>query len=176
MIYFVTLPKYFLSLKWNLFASRLNAKCPTFISWKPQPGAWAIDAFTISWRHISFYAFPPFRIIGKVLAKIQKDEARGAPDSSLLVHSTMVSTNAGPSGRSPPANSTLQRPVTHSRKDIHASSTSSEADTFGHTFIGQTLRSSGLSEDSLQLIRTVLETFHQTSIQLSSTTLAIILH
>ena len=33
----------------DLLVSRLNAKTATFISWHPQPGAVAIDAFSLSW-------------------------------------------------------------------------------------------------------------------------------
>ena len=31
----------------DLFASRLNAQLPTYISWMPDPGAWTVDAFTV---------------------------------------------------------------------------------------------------------------------------------
>lgn len=61
----------------DLFASRLNAKCKKFVSWKRDPEAFAIDAFTISWRNQFFYAFPPFAIIPQVLQKIKLDKACG---------------------------------------------------------------------------------------------------
>ena len=61
----------------DLFASRLNKKVDKFISWKPEPGCWAVDAFSVNWSHLRFYAFPPFKLIGRVLAKIQKEEATG---------------------------------------------------------------------------------------------------
>lgn len=32
----------------DLFASRCNAKCETYITWKIDPDAWAVDAFTLS--------------------------------------------------------------------------------------------------------------------------------
>ena len=48
-----------------------------FISWKPDPGAEAIDAFTVKWDFKLFYAFPPFNIIGRVLKKVLADEASG---------------------------------------------------------------------------------------------------
>ena len=35
----------------DLLASRLNAKTAKFISWHPQPGAVAIDAFSLSWAN-----------------------------------------------------------------------------------------------------------------------------
>ena len=36
----------------DLFASRLNAKAAKFLSWHPQPGAVAIDAFSLSWANM----------------------------------------------------------------------------------------------------------------------------
>ncbi|CAK1578331.1 unnamed protein product [Parnassius mnemosyne] len=61
----------------DLFASRTNAKCPSFVSWKPDPEAMAVDAFTINWNNCYFYAFPPFSIILKCLRKIVDDKADG---------------------------------------------------------------------------------------------------
>uniref|UniRef100_A0ABD2XG48 RNase H type-1 domain-containing protein n=2 Tax=Trichogramma kaykai TaxID=54128 RepID=A0ABD2XG48_9HYME len=68
--------------RWNrpeidLFASRSNAKCNRYISWKRDPSSEAIDAFTLSWANLFFYAFPPFSIILKVLRKIKRDKAEG---------------------------------------------------------------------------------------------------
>ena len=37
----------------DLFASRLNAKTAKFVSGHPQPGAVAIDAFSLSWANMS---------------------------------------------------------------------------------------------------------------------------
>lgn len=61
----------------DLFASRSNAKCKTFISWKQDPDAIAVDAFTVNWKHTYFYAFPPFSLILKCLRKIIDDGATG---------------------------------------------------------------------------------------------------
>ena len=61
----------------DLFASRLNLKIDKFVSWKADPLAWAVDAFTLTWNNIMFYAFPPFSIIDKVCHKIVVDRAEG---------------------------------------------------------------------------------------------------
>lgn len=60
----------------DLFASRLNAKCRKYISWKRDPNAYNVDAFTVKWD-MFFYAFPPFSLILKVLQKIISDQATG---------------------------------------------------------------------------------------------------
>ena len=43
----------------DLFASRLNAQLSRFVSWLPDPDAEAIDAFTLVWTDMFFYASPP---------------------------------------------------------------------------------------------------------------------
>ena len=60
----------------DMFASRLNYKLTPYVAWKPDPGALAIDAFTLNWSDYPLlYCFPPFSLIGKVLQKIQMDKA-----------------------------------------------------------------------------------------------------
>ena len=57
----------------DLFASRNNRQLEKYVSWKPEPEAMAIDAF--SWKNEFVYIFPPFSVLGQVLAKIQKEKA-----------------------------------------------------------------------------------------------------
>ena len=61
----------------DLFASELNHKVPKYISWNPDQEAFAIDAFSISWANIKFYAFPPFSLIGASISKIKREGASG---------------------------------------------------------------------------------------------------
>lgn len=61
----------------DLFASRINAKCARYNSWKPDPGASGTDSFTTCWSQDFFYAFPPFSLILKMLNKIIMDKAEG---------------------------------------------------------------------------------------------------
>ena len=61
----------------DLFATSVTRKCRVFCAWKPSPGAFAIDAFTIPWNNQKFYAFPPFNLIPRVLRKIQNENASG---------------------------------------------------------------------------------------------------
>lgn len=61
----------------DLFASRCNAKCDVYVTWKNDPDALAVDSFTISWKNKFFYAFPPFAMITKVMHKIIKEKAEG---------------------------------------------------------------------------------------------------
>ena len=61
----------------DLFASRLNAQLPRFISWLPDPEAETVNAFTVNWGPLKFYAFPPFCLISKCLSKVMTDKATG---------------------------------------------------------------------------------------------------
>lgn len=61
----------------DLFASRMNHKVAQYASWKPDPGATFIDAFSITWSAQFFYAFPPFSLIACCLQKIETDLAEG---------------------------------------------------------------------------------------------------
>lgn len=61
----------------DLFASRVNTKCEKYCSWKRDPGALWVDAFTVNWSPWFFYAFPPFTLIPKILKKIFNERARG---------------------------------------------------------------------------------------------------
>ena len=74
---FDTITCQFLYPQVDLFASRLNRQVDTFVSWKPEPAAWAVDAFSLNWKDIMFYAFPPFSVLGQVLNKIIEDQASG---------------------------------------------------------------------------------------------------
>lgn len=61
----------------DLFASRLNHKLKTYVSWKPDPCASFIDAFSLCWTDLEFYAFPPFSVILKTIVKVNRDLATG---------------------------------------------------------------------------------------------------
>ena len=64
--------------KIDLFASRINKKCPKYFSWKNDPEVLAIDAFTCDWGNLGkFWAFPPFALITKTIRKIITDQATG---------------------------------------------------------------------------------------------------
>lgn len=57
----------------DLFTSRTNTQLPVYCSWRPDPGAIAVDAFSISWKDHYPYIFPPFTLIPRCLNKIKED-------------------------------------------------------------------------------------------------------
>ena len=61
----------------DLFASRINKQLDRFYAYRPDPEAEVIDAFSVSWTDLKFYAFPPFNCVQRVLQKVRHDQAEG---------------------------------------------------------------------------------------------------
>ena len=61
----------------DLFASRINTQVQKFVSYRPDPEACFINAFSLNWENILWYAFPPFSCIARVIQKIIFDGASG---------------------------------------------------------------------------------------------------
>lgn len=74
----------------DLFASYSNAKVACYYSWKPDPGAAHVDAFTVTWSGPLTYCFPPFSLLGRCLQKIAMDQAEGNCSNSRLANTTLV--------------------------------------------------------------------------------------
>ena len=61
----------------DLFASRVNHQFPKYVAYRPDPGAFAVNAFSLLWSDMKFYAFPPFCVIPRVLQKIAREQVQG---------------------------------------------------------------------------------------------------
>ena len=56
----------------DLFATCLNTKLPLYCSLVPDPQAVFEDAFRHPWDDLDLYAFPPFALVGRVIARVQQ--------------------------------------------------------------------------------------------------------
>lgn len=59
----------------DLFATQFSHRLPVYVSPVPDPHAYAVDAFSISWSGLLSYAYPPVPILGRVLRKAREDQA-----------------------------------------------------------------------------------------------------
>ena len=60
----------------DLFASRVNHQTRAYASWKPDPHAAYVDAFSVSWSQFTnSYMFPPFCLVGRCLQKLVLEQA-----------------------------------------------------------------------------------------------------
>ena len=62
----------------DLFASRLSAQLPLYVSWKPDPLAMGTGAFSMNWTTLpgKIYANPPWDLIGRVLSTAQSQRVQ----------------------------------------------------------------------------------------------------
>ena len=56
----------------ELFATSFNAKLPLYCSLVPDPQAVFKDAFRHPWANLDLYAFPPFPLVGRVVARVRE--------------------------------------------------------------------------------------------------------
>ena len=60
------------NLSIDLFATCLNAKLPLYCSLVPDSQAVFKDAFRHPWDDLDLYAFPPFPLVGRVIARVRE--------------------------------------------------------------------------------------------------------
>ena len=53
----------------DLFATYLNHQLDRYVVSMPDPGAVATDAFSLNWKNLKFYCFPPFSVNGCIISK-----------------------------------------------------------------------------------------------------------
>ena len=56
----------------DLFATHINAKLPLYCSLIPDPQAVFEDTFRHPWNHLDAYAFPPFSLVDRVVARVRE--------------------------------------------------------------------------------------------------------
>ena len=59
----------------DCFTTKNNTQLLDYISYKPDPFAKFVDAFSINWSYYNCYIFPLFSLMGQVLQKIQNEKA-----------------------------------------------------------------------------------------------------
>ena len=74
----------------DLFASRLGFQLRPFVSWKPDPQAFAIDAFPISWTEHNFYWFSPFCVNQQGFTEDRTGSITRCNHRPSLYHSDLV--------------------------------------------------------------------------------------
>ena len=60
-------------LEWGLDTNIFQL--PDYVAYRPDPKARAIDAFSLNWSNFYGYIFAPFSLIGRILQKVQEDQA-----------------------------------------------------------------------------------------------------
>lgn len=58
------------------FASRHNNHYVVYVGYMPDPVSIPVDAFTLDWYSLQFYAFPPFSVLNLAIMKIEEDQEK----------------------------------------------------------------------------------------------------
>ena len=74
----------------DMFASVQNAKLPKYITWGPCPTAVHVDAFTLCWKEMKGFIFPPFYCVSSVIKKCLDNEIENVWHFSDVAHQTLV--------------------------------------------------------------------------------------
>ena len=124
----------------------------TFVFWKPEPEAWAVNAFSLSWKDIVFYAFPPFSVLGQVLTKIIEDQASGILVMPLWPTQPWFPVMLSPFDGSPSTyHARFEEPAAQG-KTLSSASASQTVASFSDSFIRATLTDRGLSQQAKELL------------------------
>lgn len=107
----------------DLFASRHNNQVPRYVAWQPVPAAEGRDAFSLNWRGLAFYAFPPIVPYRKMPAKYDSRQGNRNYNSNKLASSAMVPLLKGLLKEAPMIAHThkqlLVQPVTRAPHSLH---------------------------------------------------------
>ena len=135
----------------DLFATRLNAQVQKFVSWKPDPQAWKVDAFAITWTGIKAYAFssvlsdkPP------VTKSTHRKYVRNVVNCTSMEDSAMVSNSVKHVGSQTNSTSTESRFASASA--FQRGTSSSDHETSRLAVVSQHLSDKGISDEAAELI------------------------
>ena len=123
-----------------------------YCSYRPDPEATYIDAFSISWGDLDFYCFPPFNCILQALPKDKSGESNRNTGCPKLANSALVSFSA-----TSPSSTTLDlSPLLNTFETASgsrgAASVGKETRTADMSCIREKLQNSGLPPKSVEII------------------------
>ena len=133
-------------MEMDLFADRLNKQLPAYASWKPDPMARVMDAFTCNWRKGLLYAFPPFCLIST------EGEGRASADNSNLEHTDMVSPSAGHASRPTGAVASFTGAVNRANRGPPPATDSGQVATGGMASVRQDREDTRISDQATRLM------------------------
>ena len=136
----------------DLFASYSNAKVACYYSWKPDPGAAHVDAFTVSWSGPLTYFFSTFQFARQMPAEDCHGSSRMYCSNSELANTTLLFQSHGNVGQSTTSSSMSTTVTSASTRSSPSASTVSKASTVGMQIIRKSLESKDISGHSADII------------------------
>ena len=146
-----TLSKHLSSYRY--FASRSNNQLPDYVSWKKDPDAWKVNAFTLDWGNLgTLYLFLPGSQWEDSDESENRSRARSHSDCTALAKQTMVATVANHAHEA--SDETALQPNNNNRPVREATPQSFHGSTYsnGILYIRDILTNRGLSESAVEPI------------------------
>ena len=137
----------------DLFAARHNHQIMDYYSYRPDPGAIAVDAFSQNWSRTHPYAFPSIPTSGKNPPENETRESGGSGNNCpSLAKAAVVSITTGDDSRPTDLSPTVERSVTESIED-NPPSTEGEPSTLGRVEgVRNSLQKQEISGDAADII------------------------
>ena len=137
-----------------MFASRLNKQFPRYISFRPDPGAYLVDAFPAhdQWKELNGYYFSPFTCDSKGSSKTRTRQSHGDSGHPQMANSGVVlndyeNADKMPSPSAPQCQTTSVTPPSTESTSITLESGPSRL-----PLIWEQLHTSGLSQAASDII------------------------
>ena len=135
----------------DMFASRLSKQLDRYVSWRADPDAEFVDAFTMNWENVYFFCFSSFQLNLETDDEAQGRSQQMYPDSSNLVDTDMVSNSYGTSYRTPIYSPSGPR-VTVTARNNEETSVKPQAHSHGLSVIRRSLQGKNVSERATNII------------------------
>ena len=138
----------------DLFASRLNFKIPTYVSWKPDPDVKQVNALFMQWGKYLFLCFSPFQPDSNLSAENRAGPSYGSNPSPLLADTTLVYNAPSPISRQPsvPASAEPSLNTTSQQRSTPCSQVANVDTVDGLQGLGKSLQQGNISEKAATII------------------------
>ena len=136
----------------NMFASRLNKQFPRYISFRPDPVAYLVDAFPAQWKELNGYYFSPFSVIPKVLQKLEQDKATGDSGHPQMANSGVVLNDYENADKMPSPSAPQGQTTSVTPPSTQSTSITLESGPSRLPLIWEQLHASGLSQAASDII------------------------
>lgn len=128
----------------------MNNQVTKYVSRRPDPKAFATDAFSLTWSHDLYFIFPPFSLLARILQKVG-GQNRGSTISTNLANSVLVAKSATPNMRSVLSTSqstghTIPPPRSRQETQVNKNEPSS------FSYIRESLRGKGIPQQATDII------------------------
>ena len=136
----------------EMFASRLNKQFPRYISFRPDTGAYLVDAFSAQWNELNGYYFPPFQCDSKGPSKTGTRQSHGDSGNPQMANSGVVLNGYENADKLPIPSAAQCQTTSVAQPPTESTSIAQETGPSHLPLIREQLHASGLSQAASDII------------------------